>query len=314
MLPDDCARTSGAKLHSHRLLAAFLCHAPRLQSTVGIEFELCKLILSGGTSGPLVVEGRQPGVMEAYCRSRLGRGASFNLRLTCSVREQALRFIEREVREADAAHPRTQWASSASPAFRSGMCGLHQAACVAVFPSVLLVILRQSGLEMLALASGALPSHLRQLRDAAPFLRTIVHPDVERICALFDDNDGRDEDDRRRFSALYGADPILDYRVRTAARCALVRDGCARLAWPLLPAHGPARGLCGHVLLSRGTLRPLTRWPLAVALDACLFLCAQNPSLYDCIIDTTRNQSRDTFRQAVEELSKRCTLPSQSKL
>lgn len=173
------------------------------------------------------------------------------------------------------------------------------------FLSLCCVILRQSGLEMLALASGALPSHLRQLRDAAPFLRTIVHPDVERICALFDDNDGRDEDDRRRFSALYGADPILDYRVRMGVPAWLGR--CC----PRMDLREACVGMTCFLVVP-GVRSHVGRW--LWLLMRVSVLCAQNPSLYDCIIDTTRNQSRDTFRQAVEELSKRCTLPPQSKL
>jgi len=87
---------------------------------VGLEYRMCCILLSGevhsgmdstspmnhdgqmtsssspASSPPLVLEGRQPGVMAHYCANRFNRGPSFSLRLTCSIREQALRFIERQ--------------------------------------------------------------------------------------------------------------------------------------------------------------------------------------------------------------------------
>jgi hypothetical protein len=129
----------------------------------------------------------------------LHQGASVRLRLSCSVREQALRFIERET---DAA--------------------------------------------MLSLAREALPPHLSSLRAALPFLRPLSHPQVSRISALFEDNDTRDEDDSRRYAELYGTAPELSHA---------------------------------------------------------------NPALYDAIIDTTNNQPEDTFTQAIDIITKHCTLP-----
>ena len=162
---------------------------------------------------------------------------------------------------------------------------------MAALLSLCCVIPRQSGLEMLALASGALPTHLRQLRDAAPFLRTIVHPDVERICALFDDNDGRDEDDRRRFAALYGADPILDYRVRTAACC----DGCARLAWPLLARAWSCAGTCVRpscFLVVPGVCSHVWLWFL---MRVCFFWCVRRIHLSTTASSTRLATSRATL-------------------
>ena len=41
--------------------------------SVSIEWELCKLLCSGDANGPLVIEGRQPAVMEQFVRRVLGR-------------------------------------------------------------------------------------------------------------------------------------------------------------------------------------------------------------------------------------------------
>jgi hypothetical protein len=177
----------------------FLC-------AVGIEFELCKLILTGSRTGALEIEGRQPVVMENFLRARFGRGAAVRLRLTCSVREQALRFIERE-----------------------------------------------AGPEVLAYARTHLPPSLNSLRAALPYLPVdSSNAGLARLAALFADNDQRDEDDRARFQALYGRSRVLDYRT---------------------------------------------------------------PQLYDAVIDTTHNQSTDTFRQAMEVVHRICPqLQPQSKL
>jgi len=175
---------------------------------VGIEFSLCQLILRGNADGhPLVIEGRQPVVMENFLRARFGRGAAVRLRLTCSVREQAMRFIERE-----------------------------------------------AGPEVLAFAQKALPASLPSLRAALPFLPAEhkSNPGLARLSVMFADNDQRDEDDRARYVALYGDHKILDYR---------------------------------------------------------------NPALYDAVIDTTHNQSKDTFRQSMEVVHRLCPkVHTQSKL
>jgi len=63
---------------------------------VGIDYELCSMVAQGCEEGPLVIEGRQPAVMATYMKL-LGKESCFRLYLTCSFREQALRFLEREI-------------------------------------------------------------------------------------------------------------------------------------------------------------------------------------------------------------------------
>lgn len=66
---------------------------------VGIEYKLAELIATGISSavGPLFIEGRQAGVMATYARTRLNKTNCIRLYLGCTIREQGLRFLEREV-------------------------------------------------------------------------------------------------------------------------------------------------------------------------------------------------------------------------
>ena len=120
-----------------------------LLAPVAIEYSLACLIAGGlsSSTGPLVLEGRQPAVMARYVRDRLGKVSSSTIHyprctritvilakltsvaccdceqsecksvyVTCSVREQALRFIEREAGkryavEAGASIPQRHFAS-----------------------------------------------------------------------------------------------------------------------------------------------------------------------------------------------------------
>ena len=147
---------------------------------VGIEFDLCRLLLSRGLGpeGALVIEGRQPAVMAGFLRRRFGRSPDFTVRLVCSTREQALRFIQRE-----------------------------------------------AGDKLFHMAAKVLPDPLQSLSAASPMLRALgaslreddaasskLQSAADRLCAMFSDNDRRDEDDRRRFLTLYGKGPRLDYR------------------------------------------------------------------------------------------------------
>lgn len=182
--------------------------------SVSIEWELCKLLCSGDTNGPLVIEGRQPAVMEQFVRRMLGRvrtdqsmqnatviGTSaagswltllcclflppsahlqpctFRLRLSCSIPEQALRFIEREVGP--------EVAARIAPLFPH--------------PSPSLRSLSQLSPLLARVPDSILPTQAR-----------------ERIACMFADNDSRDEDDARRYRELYGADPLLNHQV---SRC-----------------------------------------------------------------------------------------------
>ena len=132
--------------HRSILAAAVLCCG-----SVSIEYSLASLIAHGlpSSSGPLVIEGRQPAVVARYVRDRLGKvtlhhitaqscpasvypvpfmahGLSLaasceqsecaSVYVTCSVREQALRFIEREAgkqyaEEANASIPQRTFTS-----------------------------------------------------------------------------------------------------------------------------------------------------------------------------------------------------------
>jgi cytidylate kinase len=66
---------------------------------VSIDYNQCLLLATGTTEegeGPVLVEGRQPAVMLTYLK-HLGRVNTCRIFLSCSIREQALRFISREV-------------------------------------------------------------------------------------------------------------------------------------------------------------------------------------------------------------------------
>ena len=64
---------------------------------VNIEYLLCKRIGEGIEKGPLVVEGRQPAVMATYMKQFHQKPNIVRVFLSCSFRDQALRFIKREV-------------------------------------------------------------------------------------------------------------------------------------------------------------------------------------------------------------------------
>ena len=63
-----------------------------------IDYKLASLVASGLSSGKaLVVEGRQTGMMAAYVRSMLGKGAIRSFFLVCDASVQTERYIEREI-------------------------------------------------------------------------------------------------------------------------------------------------------------------------------------------------------------------------
>ncbi len=65
---------------------------------ISIDYKTCDLLSRGRDENMqlVVIEGRQPAVMLKYLTS-LGRTNSLSIFLSCSFREQAIRFIEREV-------------------------------------------------------------------------------------------------------------------------------------------------------------------------------------------------------------------------
>ena len=65
---------------------------------VNIEYFLCKRIGEGIRTGPLVVEGRQSALMATYMKHFHHKPNIVRVFLSCSFRDQALRFIKREVR------------------------------------------------------------------------------------------------------------------------------------------------------------------------------------------------------------------------
>lgn len=132
---------------------------------VGIEYNLCQLICTGDAAMPLVIEGRQPAVMEGFLRSCLDRKATFRLRLTCTAEQQAARFIEREY-----------------------------------------------GVDVLRAVTPYLSANATRLSDLTPGLQQVPRAEMAAIIRAFEDNDSRDEDDRKRFEALYSANEYLDHR------------------------------------------------------------------------------------------------------
>ena len=54
-------------------LLSGMCNSLFLNSSVGIEYSLCELICSGDPSKPLVIEGRQPVVIENFLRTKIGK-------------------------------------------------------------------------------------------------------------------------------------------------------------------------------------------------------------------------------------------------
>jgi cytidylate kinase len=64
---------------------------------IGIDYRLCEQVADGlAPRRPLVIEGRQPGIMALYMREVHGKKNSVSIFLKCSHREQTLRFVERE--------------------------------------------------------------------------------------------------------------------------------------------------------------------------------------------------------------------------
>jgi cytidylate kinase len=160
-----------------------------------IDYTLASLTASGSCSGvPLILEGRQPAVIASYCRSRLNKSNLIRLYLTCSLRQQALRFIEREA-------------------------GLHQAQQADQllphhpFSSLndLVPYIQQFVSPPCPTLDSSLP-HSLVLTSCCDVVQSLPEEMRERVCAAFVDNCQRDEDDRRRYAQLYGEAKELDYR------------------------------------------------------------------------------------------------------
>ena len=146
---------------------------------VTLDYKTCEFLAAPHRDAHVVVcEGRQPAVMAAFCKT-LFPVDPFCVYLTCSVREQALRYVSRE-------------------------CGKGALAAVEE------VLGAEEGRD----SGGGGGNEYASLADVldvfsrAPSLRSL--DGMDRVVAGFEDNMSRDADDKARFDALYG--PQCHYR------------------------------------------------------------------------------------------------------
>lgn len=159
---------------------------------VRIEYATCKTIMSG-VSAPdqasafptIVIEGRNPAVMAAYCRSVLGKTNIISIYLSCSPRMQARRFFKREIGEHTLATFDEMIQKEYDDMYAVG-AALEKAA---ISNDIVFTKAHEPGADG---SKIALSSAVR----------------------MFIDNADRDDSDRKRFLALYGFPPTLDYRYR----------------------------------------------------------------------------------------------------
>ena len=127
---------------------------------VEIDYKTCEMISGRNIDTNLgVIEGRQPAYMGSFMQE-LGKREIVRIYFQCSIREQALRFLRREIGEA---------------AYQKGLTNV---------PDVNY-------------------STLESLRDEIFNLELL---DSNEVMQKFVDNQNRDEDDRARYSSLYGFD------------------------------------------------------------------------------------------------------------
>jgi cytidylate kinase len=127
---------------------------------VEIDYKTCQMISGSNTNSNLgVIEGRQPAYMGSFMAS-LGKKNIVRLYFQCSILEQALRFLRREIGE-----------------------------------------------EFYQIGRKAIPKKdyetLESLRDEIQLLDI---NDKQKAIDDFIENQNRDEDDRHRYSELYGFD------------------------------------------------------------------------------------------------------------
>ena len=127
---------------------------------VEIDYKTCQMIAGYQISSKLgVIEGRQPAYMGSFM-ANLGKKNIVRLYFQCSIREQALRFLRREVGE---------------EAYQTGRKNIPD----------------------------KLYNNLEELNSEINALKLI---DKEQIMREFIENQNRDQDDRHRYSGLYGFD------------------------------------------------------------------------------------------------------------
>ena len=127
---------------------------------VEIDYKTCEMISGDSIATNLgVIEGRQPAYMGNFMQE-LGKRNLVRIYFQCSIREQALRFLRREIGEV---------------AYQKGLANV---------PDIDY-------------------STLKSLQDE---IYNLQLPDSNEVIQKFVDNQSRDEDDRDRYSSLYGFD------------------------------------------------------------------------------------------------------------
>ena len=127
---------------------------------VEIDYKTCEMISGDSITTNLgVIEGRQPAYMGSFMQE-LGKRNLVRIYFQCSIREQALRFLRREIGEV---------------AYQKGLANV---------PDIDY-------------------SNLKSLQDE---IYNLELPDSNEVIQKFVDNQSRDEDDRERYSSLYGFD------------------------------------------------------------------------------------------------------------
>ena len=127
---------------------------------VEIDYKTCQVITGSDIDSSLgVVEGRQPAYMGNFMAS-LGKKNLIRLYLQCSIREQALRFLRREVSE-----------------------------------------------DAYLVGKEQIPEKdYKNLESLNAVIETLDLVQGEEVMSEFVENQSRDEDDRHRYSGLYGFD------------------------------------------------------------------------------------------------------------
>ena len=127
---------------------------------VEIDYKTCQVITGADIDSSLgVVEGRQPAYMGNFMAS-LGKKNLIRLYLQCSIREQALRFLRREVSE-----------------------------------------------DAYLVGKEQIPEKdYKNLESLNAIIETLDIGQGEEVMSEFVENQSRDEDDRHRYSGLYGFD------------------------------------------------------------------------------------------------------------
>ena len=127
---------------------------------VEIDYKTCEMISGNSIDTNLgVIEGRQPAYMGSFMQE-LGKRNLIRIYFQCSIREQALRFLRREIGEL---------------AYQKGLANV---------PDI----------------------DYRTLKSLQDEIYNLELQDSNEVIQKFVDNQSRDEDDRERYSSLYGFD------------------------------------------------------------------------------------------------------------